>query len=173
MYSKLMEEIKNVKAGTIVRVEYDSQVPVKAASKKNGVEVRKITETSCRIGVKYSNIESVKQRKLEEAMLDTPKKAYTNPYEWIIEDRIAYHPEKEKYYLQIASLNEGHNTQSKYIVCVEGKEIEMSKNELLESEYKDHITNSYFNKPSGTAPEVRKIAFENIRKFKDYVREEK
>ena len=87
----IIEAAEKVKPGTIARICYKTELPVKAEWKKQGDKMYKIVETSARLGVNYGNIASVKARKeLEE---NKPQIKRTNNYEWVIKNKVRHNYE--------------------------------------------------------------------------------
>lgn len=161
-YQELTTELDKISNGRIARIGYRTFLPLKAEFKKDGMEIIKFTDTSVRIGVSYDSIESVKERKLLNE--GTPSRKTVNSYIWLIKNRIRYNKNTEKAYLYVATLNKGHNTNSRYIVNYPKKGIFTTLDSLEGSEFKDCIINSYFSKKSNPR-EVYNIAIENIYKI--------
>lgn len=157
----ILNEAARIKPGTITRVGYRTFLPVKAAYKKQGVEVMKVVETSVRLGVSYSKIASVIARRAEEGLKEAIER--TNNYEWVLANKVCFNSKTSKYYLYAASLNGGHNTHAHYYVKhADGRIDSLTAQEFKSSPYaEEYIIASYF-KGSGSAPEVRNIAFDNI-----------
>ena len=157
----ILNEAAKVKPGTITRVGYRTFLPVRAAYKKQGVEIMKVVETSIRLGVSYSKIATVIARRAEESMKEAV--ARTNNYEWILDNKVCYNTNTGKYYLYAASLNGGHHTKTSYMVKHASGVIEsMTSEEFKNSSYADeYIIPSYW-KGNGEVPEIRNISFENI-----------
>jgi hypothetical protein len=155
----IIDEAKKIKSGTFTRLCYKSELPVKAALKKQGWKVTKITQTSTRLGVNYGNIASVIARKAEESLVETVQR--TNNYEWVIKNKVSYNSSTDKLYLFVARINKGSNTKSFYIVenTVSGECHIVDK--LDNTEFAELIIPSYWNKGSNY-PEVQRISFENV-----------
>jgi hypothetical protein len=158
---QIIEAVKAVRGGTITRVVYKTEVPIKAEYKKKGYKLTKIVETSARIGVNYGHIASVKAKNEEHPY--TPS-ARTNNYEWVIKDRIRHNTNTGKDYVVLISFNKGHNTRVKYVL--EGTMVgTIDMGSEIDSHYRHIVLDSYF-KPKSTPPtEIRNVAFENIIKI--------
>lgn len=154
----ILDAVSGVKNGTITRVTYRTEVPLKAAYKKLGYSIVKVVETSGRLGVNYHNIASVIARKAEEGLKEAIQR--TNNYEWIIDNKVKHNTVTGKDYLVLASFNNGHHTKSKYIVKCDAIDETLSSEEFMNSDMKEFVINSYWNK--GASPEVKTIAFDNI-----------
>ena len=160
----LTEAVSKVGNGRICRIGYRSQLPVKAKYKKQGISIIKFTERSVRIGVKYSNIETVKSRLLNKII--TNKYSVSN-YIWELPNKIKFNTRTQKTYLQVATLNKHHQTHSKYLIIWPDKDIYVFVDDIEESPYKNCITNSYFNKINNSkyGSEIQNITLNNIYKF--------
>lgn len=162
---QIIEAVSNVKNGCIARISYRTELPIKAAYKKQGYKIIKVVETSVRFGVDYFNIGSVIERKAAEAEAGKVPVVRENPYEWVIDNKVKRHIAKDKYYVVAAVLNGGHNTHSKYILV--GSPIgNIDMGSEISPEYRNIVLDSYFNK-SSNGGEVRTIAFENIIRIND------
>lgn len=145
------EIIENVKPGTFIRIKYKSDASLAAKAKKEGHSVTKIVEKTVRFGVNYFEIESVKER---EAARTEPKKEMKQLYESLIPNTLYKHIEKGNLYIQFATVPEGGNTQTSWLIDGNAATLDQVK----ESGY---VINSYWS-PKGEAPEVQKIKLENV-----------
>lgn len=162
---QIIEAVSNVKNGCITRITYKTELPIKAEFKKQGYKIVKIVETSVRFGVDYFNIGSVVERKAKEAEEGKVPVVRKNPYEWIIDNKVKHHIEKDRYYVVAANLNGGHNTKSKYVLI--GSAIgNLDMGDEIDPHYTHIVLDSYFKK-SSSGGEVRTIAFENIIRIND------
>ena len=155
---QIIEATNSVKNGTIARVTYKTEVPLKAEFKKQGYRLIKITETTARFGVNYGHIASVIVRNTERSPEETTQR--TNNYEWVIHNKVQYNTKTNKEYLVLASFNKGHNTKSKYIL--EGTFVgTIDMGDSIDGHYAHLVIDSYFksNKP---ASEIKKIGFDNL-----------
>ena len=160
----LVEAVNKTGNGRICRIGYRTELPVKAEYKKQGMSITKFTERSVRIGVKYSNIESVKQRLVDRIKATVVK---TDNYLWRIPNKIKYNTKTEKTYLQVATLNKHHHTHKKYLIIWPDKGIYVFTDDIEDSPYKNCIINSYFTKKdnSNYGSEIQNIVINNIYKF--------
>lgn len=158
---EIISEAAKIRPGTITRVGYRTFLPVKAALKKQGVEIMKVVNTSVRLGVRYNRIASVIARKAEEGLKETIQR--TNNYEWVLENKVCFNTQTGKHYLYAASLNGGHHTYTDYYVKhADGKVEHFTSAEFKNSGIgKEYLIPSYF-KGNGNVPEIRNIAFDNI-----------
>lgn len=159
---QIIDATNSVRNGTIARVTYKSEVPLKAEFKKQGYRLIKITETSARFGVDYGKISSVIARRAEQT---EPTVQRTNNYEWVIRNKVKYNTKTDKEYLVLANFNKGHNTKSKYIL--EGTFVgTIDMGDSIDGHYSHLVIDSYYKKPNGTT-EVKTIAFDNIMRIND------
>lgn len=154
-YEDIFAKMSTIKNGTMARIKYFSEMPIKAAYKKQGIHLYKITEVTVRFGVNYNNIASVKARKSENANTND----YKTTYSWVdgFENKICFNENTGKNYVRFAYLPHGDNRHVNYeIVRIE----ETYTTESLSNEDKELVIPSYWNK-RGTC-EVQNIAFEHI-----------
>ena len=158
----IIQEAQNVRPGTITRICYKTELPVKAEFKHQGYKIFKVVETSARLGVNYYNIASVIARKAEEESREAPKRA--NNYEWVIKNKVRHNTSTGKDYLYIATFNKGHHTKSYYVVTnsEEPSTSWYTADEFVDLCYKNYVIPSYWAKQSSPVSEVKNISFENV-----------
>lgn len=159
---EIIEQIAKIKNGTIARISYKKEVPVKAEYKKLGYAVTKYVETSVRVGVNYHNIASVIARKAKEVITNTSKKSN---YQWVIKNKVKYNTATEKNYVVVAILPNHANTKEKYVIELPSEAIVDSK--IVPSDINEIILPSYFTK-ANEYREIKCIAFENIFAINNY-----
>ena len=154
---QIISAMKNVRGGTITRIAYKTDVPLKAEARKEGYTLTKIVETSVRCGVDYSNIASVIERRLSENHNLTSRR---NNYEWVIRNRIKHNNNTDKDYVVVAILPKKHHTKTKYILS--GTFVgTIDMGDTIIDSYKDLVIDSYF-KRAEESHEIKTIAFENV-----------
>ena len=154
---QIISTTKAIRGGTIVRLTYRTDVPIKAEFKKQGYRIYKIVESSVRFGVNYGRIASVIARKSDENYQPIVR---TNNSEGIIKDRIKHNNNTNKDYLVVATLPGGHNTKVKYII--EGTLVgTLDTGDTIDSHYSHMVLDSYFKRQIETH-EIKNISFENI-----------
>ena len=149
--NELRTNIEGIKKGAFTRIVYRTQPSLTAFAKKNDVEVVKRTEKVVRLGVKYHNIESVKQHEAERT---SPKQERDPWCHYVVEDILAKHNTKDDYYLCYANVNKGHHTKIQWFI----NGVPVSEETVKNSGY---VIPSYFT-PSNEAPAVQKLKTENI-----------
>ena len=152
--NKIIEAVKNIHGGNFARVYYKSEMPLKAIYKKAGWVIEKYTKTNVRIGVDYNNIATVIERKTNEKPTE---RNYTNNYEWVIPNRIAYNTKTGKYYLQIAT-STSPCTVTRY--KIQNDKGETFFVDSLDDLQKQLIIDSYW--ASKPVSEIRKIQLDNV-----------
>ena len=155
---QIMDTISNVKNGQIVRVTYQSEVPLKATFKDLEMKIYKFTETSVRTGVNYHNIENVIKRKAEQK--GEPLRKKTNNYEWLIKNKVKYNKNTGKEYIVFAPLKKGDHTKVIYALCFESQIIMLSESSFKHV-YSDSVIPSYWT-PSKTGEDIKTVSFENV-----------
>lgn len=160
----ILNEAAAAKNGTFIRVGYRTELPVKAAYKKQGIRFFKYTEMSVRLGVNYGHIASVLARKAEEALVQTAQRA--NNYEWVISNKVRHNTATGKDYLYVANINEGSNIRKCYIGLKDDEvfSIVPDNAEVFKMLNEDYMIPSYWN-GSSSMPEVMNISFENIHRI--------
>lgn len=134
-----LEEVKKalnkIKRGTFTRFTYITELPLKAANKKDGYQVFKKSTVVTRFGINYANIKGVELKE------NNNNKKHNNNY-W--EDKtykILCNPDKEKYYLYHFPLINKRFAKNDFIVYHNGKKEEKSIDEI-----KNIVIDSYWNK---------------------------
>lgn len=154
---EIIEAVKAVRGGTITRVTYKTEVPIKAEYKRQGYKLVKIVETTARIGVNYGHLPTVMSRN-EESNNESNQR--TNNFEWIVKDRICHNTKTDKDYVALVSFNKGHHTKVKYIL--DGTFVgAIDMGDEIDRLYRHIVLDSYFKKPVNPS-EFRRVAFDNI-----------
>lgn len=139
----IREKIAEMPAGRFFRVNYATELPLKAKYKNQGMVIRKYTTITTRTGVKYSNIEGV-------IPSENNKPSY---YEWVIKNKIKRNINNNKEYVQFAPITKGSNRITKYwVYSPEGTE--------NIKDIGEYVIPSYFTKKD--APKVITVKLDNI-----------
>lgn len=112
----IINKIKNLRNGTMFHITYKTDMGVRAAYKKAGVKVVKVTSVVTRTGVDYEHIGSVIKAKATGEIIDSTK---TNNYSWVIPNKVAYNSNTDCTYLRIAPVKNG-TSHSYYLVTKDG-----------------------------------------------------
>ena len=151
--NEVISKVAGIRGGTMVRISYKTELPIKAAAKKEGIRIVKFVESTVRIGVNYDNIKSVIERKRNNPVSEHKESNYT----WIIKNRICANEKTGSKYMRIATVPKNSNTRVNYFIETPN---ECIFSEILTDSEKELVQNSYWApKPSS---EVRNIKIENI-----------
>ncbi len=162
-YTDIIREATNCGNGRFIRVGYSKELKLLKGWAEKGIRIYKLTETSVRLGVAYGNISTVKARKELEA--DKPKVERANNWEWVIPNKVKFNSNTGKTYLQVASVNGGHNTKHQFLVHDGYNQTWKlyTKEEWEKSEY--YLMADAQSRKSSNHPEVFTITFDNIYKL--------
>ncbi len=134
----IIAKLANKNKGSFFKCEWISDLPVKAAYKKQDIVVHKESHATVRYGIRYSNMKSVQQKVVEGKNLthELPWGKYREGYEGILIDHINKAGEQKTYLRLYTSPN-----KTKVQYYVNGKPI--TKNELISLGY---VQDSYWKK---------------------------
>ena len=134
----IVEKIKSLKRGTFVRIKYRTEV--KPSARFKDLKIEKIVEATVRVGVSYSNLSAVKERRATEA-----KPMNTSHVQWwrwcegcrnIMKEKIS---DPSQRYITFATVPNGGNI--KVLWYINGKSVP-------EEEVRAITIPSYWNKPN-------------------------
>lgn len=150
--NEIISAVSSIKNGCYGKITYKSELPVKAAFKKQGISIVKVTNANVRFGVCYENIGSVIEYK--ETHEVQPLKT---GYHWVVPNKISFNENTGKSYVRFASTHNHGAKHSTYFVIENGNAVEFAE---LPTEKKEIVQNSYWKEKE--VPEVQNIKFENI-----------
>ena len=134
----IIQQIASLKHGVFVRVKYRTDVQPSAQFK--GHKIEKIVETTVRVGVSYSNLSAVKERRESESYVVKQKPVqwwrWSDGYRNIIKEKISDPSQK---YVTLATVPKGGNTMVRWYI--DGKPVS-------EEEVRAITIPSYWNKPN-------------------------
>ena len=134
----IIQQIASLKHGVFVRVKYRTDVQPSAQFK--GHKIEKIVETTVRVGVSYSNLSAVKERRATETKPTGPSHVqwwrWSDGYRNIIKEKISDPSQK---YVTLATVPKGGNTMVRWYI--DGKPVS-------EEEVRTITIPSYWNKPN-------------------------
>ena len=134
----IIQQIASLKHGVFVRVKYRTDVQPSAQFK--GHKIEKIVETTVRVGVSYSNLSAVKERRATETKPTGPSHVqwwrWSDGYRNIIKEKISDPSQK---YVTLATVPKGGNTMVYWYI--DGKS-------ASEEEVRTITIPSYWNKPN-------------------------
>lgn len=144
---KIIEAVSKNHPGSFFRISYNTELPVKASYKKEGIKVYKNTNKTVRTGCSYKNIKDI-----------STARGYGNPvnYEWIMRNSVSYNKNTNKFYLSIYPTCHGCNTRSSYMIIRNG----VPEVTFDVSNIKDYIIDSYWSK--GNPSKKQMISADNI-----------
>ena len=163
-YNQIMAAAANCRNGSYIRVGYSKELKMLKDWQERGIRAYKLTETTVRLGVAYNKIAAVVARKAAEA--DKPKVERANNWSWVIPNKVKYNSNTGNTYLQVATVNGGHNTHNQFLVY--DPHIGWTLFEKPEWELSEYymMTDVKSREPrKGAAPEIYTITFDNIYKL--------
>ena len=152
----LIEAVKAKKNGTMQRISYKSELPLKANFKKHGIKITKFVEATVRFGVGYENISTVIDRKADESYVPA-ERHYDR--EWVVDNKVYTNNNNGKTYVRFANVNGGGDNRKVYFV-VEDSNGKNTVNSLTDT-VKEYVINSYWNKKA-ELPEIQDVNADNI-----------
>ena len=155
---EIIETITNLRNGTMARIMYVTELPLKTEFAKLGYKILKVTETTARFGVKYSNIKSVIEKHSDPNYKPSDK---ANNNEWIVENKISRNTKTGKVHVRFAPMKSGSNKHSILIfVDATGRHFSFDDTKLP-NDFKNMVQNSYWTKKHDM-PDIQTICLENV-----------
>lgn len=151
---RIINAVKAVRNGAMCRVQYKSDMPVKAGFKKLGVSITKITESTVRFGVAYEHIGTVIERKSAEDYVPANRE-YDR--EWLVDNKVFHNNKNGNDYLRFANVNNHANKRPMFLIKTTDGE---TTTDALTDEQKHFVIDSYWSKTF--APEVQDIRIDNV-----------
>ena len=134
----IIHKVTSLKHGAFVRVKY--RTDVQPSAKFKGHKIEKIVETTVRVGVSYSNLSAVKERRETETKPTGPSHVqwwrWSDGYRNIIKEKISDPSQK---YVTLATVPKRGNTMVYWYI--DGKPVS-------EEEVRAITIPSYWNKPN-------------------------
>ena len=134
----IIHKVTSLKRGAFIRVKYRTDVQPSAKFKSHKIE--KIVETTVRVGVSYSNLSAVKERRATETKPTGPSHVqwwrWSDGYRNIIKEKISDPSQK---YVTLATVPKRGNTMVYWYI--DGKPVS-------EEEVRAITIPSYWNKPN-------------------------
>lgn len=156
-YEALFEAVKSIRPGTMARISYKTELPLKAEFRKQGYGLIKVVETTARFGVKYSNLKSVIAKRSTPDYVPSSK---ANSNIWLLENKISQNEKTGKIHVRFAPMPSGANRKSEYVfVDSNGRMFELGHD--VPASFKDMVQNSYWDSKSGM-PDVQTICVNNV-----------
>ena len=134
----IIQQITSLKHGTFVRVKY--RTDIKPAARFKDLKIEKIVEATVRVGVSYSNLSAVKERRATETKPMNPSHVqwwrWCEGYRNIMKEKIS---DPSQRYITFATVPNGGNI--KVLWYINGKSVP-------EEEVRAITIPSYWNKPN-------------------------
>ena len=155
-YDSVISAISSIHGGSMARIAYYSELPMKAEAKKGGYTIYKITETTARFGVEYSNIGSVIALRNSPDYVAPAEKANNN--EWIIRNRVSHNTKTGKTSVRFVPMTSGSNRKVSYVMESPFRTVILG--DCIPDMFKTTVQDSYWKKSS--MPVVQSININNI-----------
>lgn len=111
----IIHKVTSLKHGAFVRVKY--RTDVQPSAKFKGHKIEKIVETTVRVGVSYSNLSAVKERRATETKPTGPSHVqwwrWSDGYRNIIKEKIS---DPSQRYVTFATVPSGGNTMVRWYI---------------------------------------------------------
>lgn len=156
-YNELVGVMEAIRPGTMARISYKTELPMKAEFRKQGYGLIKVVETTARFGVKYSNLKSVIAKRSEPGYVPSSK---ANNNVWLLENKISRNEKTGKIHVRFVPMPSGANRKSVYVfVDSNGRMFELGHD--VPASFKDMVQNSYWDNKSGM-PDIQTICVDNV-----------
>ena len=156
-YNELVGVMEAIRPGTMARISYKTELPMKAEFRKQGYGLIKVVETTARFGVKYSNLKSVIAKRSAPDYVPSFK---ANNNIWLLENKISQNEKTGKIHVRFVPMPSGSNRKSVYVfVDSNGCMFELGYD--VPASFKDMVQNSYWDNKSGM-PDIQTICVDNV-----------
>lgn len=146
-HARIEEIISNIHGGSVFSISYVTELPMKAAYKKEGFVCRKSVTKLARTGVEYSHIAGV-----EPSDSKRVSKVVA-----VLKNRIYQHSENGTKYVRLAKWSNPHSKVTYFLTYPDGW-----MRVVEEEDIKEYVIPSYWNRKDGKVPEVVNVKFDNI-----------
>ena len=155
-YESVISAVKSIHGGSMARITYFSEMPLKAVHKKNGYVIYKVVSTTARFGVSYSNIGSVVALRNSPEYVAPAKRENNN--EWVVVNRVSYNAKTGKTSIRFAPMTKGSNKQVTYILKSSDRTVVLGNS--IPEMFKSMVQDSYWNNTS--SPVIQSVNINNI-----------
>ena len=160
---EVINTVSTIKNGTMARLKYKTELPLKAEFAKLGYKMYKIVETTVRFGVNYANISSVIEKKNLSSNEDKDKvriKRHSNT-DWVIKNKILHNNNTDKDYLVFAPMKKGANNKYNFVL-VDSTNHQFSFNYwILPEDFKQMVQQNYWTSHRDFH-DIKNISIENV-----------
>lgn len=162
-FDEVVNIVSTIKNGTMARLKYKTELPLKAEFAKLGYKMYKIVETTVRFGVNYANISSVIEKKNLSSNEDKDKvriKRHSNT-DWVIKNKILHNNNTNKDYLVFAPMKKGANNKYNFVL-VDSTNHQFSFNYwILPEDFKQMVQQNYWTSHRDFH-DIKNISMENV-----------
>ena len=160
-FDDIINVVSTIKNGTMARLKYKTELPLKAEFAKLGYKMYKIVETTARFGVNYAHISSVIEKKNSaSAETSTAIKRHDNT-NWVVKNKILYNKNTCKDYLVFAPMRKGANSKYNFIL-VDSAGHQFSFNYwILPEDFKQMVQQNYWTSHRNFH-DIKNISMENV-----------
>lgn len=155
-YESVISAVKSIHGGSMARITYFSEMPMKAANKKNGYVIYKVVSTTARFGVNYSNIGSVAALRNSPDYVAPTKRENNN--EWVVVNRVSHNSKTGKTSVRFVPMTKGSNKKVTYILKSADRTVVLG--ESIPETFKSMVLDSYWN--NNSCPVVQSVNINNI-----------
>lgn len=150
---EILYNIQHCVNGRMIRICYRTEVPVKAEFRKMGVLICKEVEETVRLGVEYSHISSVIEKRAEQIQKSHDRQSNAM---WVMKNKLLYNANTEKNYLRVTPMAKGGNREVAYRIIANGMEQWYDE---IPAEYREAVQESYFKEHTSV---VKNVCLDNI-----------
>ena len=155
-YESVISAVKSIHGGSMARITYFSEMPMKAANKKNGYVIYKVVSTTARFGVNYSNIGSVAALRNSPDYVAPTKRENNN--EWVVVNRVSHNSKTGKTSVRFVPMAKGSNKKVTYILKSADRTVVLGNS--IPDMFKQMVQDSYWN--STSTPVIQSVNINNI-----------
>lgn len=155
-YESVISAVKSIHGGSMARITYFSEMPMKAANKKNGYVIYKVVSTTARFGVNYSNIGSVAALRNSPDYVAPTKRENNN--EWVVVNRVSHNSKTGKTSVRFVPMTKGSNKKVTYILKSADRTVVLGNS--IPEMFKQMVLDSYWN--NNSCPVVQSVNINNI-----------
>ena len=156
-YNELVRVMEAIRPGTMARISYKTELPMKAEFREQGYGIVKVVETTARFGVKYSNLKSVIAKRSAPGYIPSSK---ANNNIWLLENKISKNEKTGKIHVRFVPMPFGSNRKSTYVLVDSyGNVFELGHD--IPASFKGMVQNSYWSSKS-CMPDVQTICVDNV-----------
>ena len=155
-YESVISAVKSIHGGSMARITYFSEMPLKAVHKKNGYVIYKVVSTTARFGVNYSNIGSVVALRNAPDYVVPAKKENNN--EWVVVNRVSHNSKTGKTSVRFVPMTKGSNKKVTYILKSADRTVVLG--DSIPEMFKQMVQDSYWNNAS--TPVIQSVNINNI-----------